>query len=334
MTSKTEVNVSEEEIKKVLAKTNRKLKSYELFDNGYVNPIYFVKTSGGEDLVLRITNPLKRWRRNKTLNEVTIMTFLREKTTIPLPNIYDYSVDKETIDYEYILMEKIEGEPLSHLYFSASDEVKIKYIAQIAEYISQFKQFKFDKIGSFKENMEIGVIADIAEGPFYNFKEYISALLNHRIEHVSRQERFKKYVPLFKEFDEKVISTIDEDVDIVLSHHDLHFKNWMAKDGEIKALIDFEWSGAFPYCDDIINFDWDYEFDEFPKTKKIFYDILAKNNVKTEMSEKVKDVVETEAYAMSLAFYHTWFPTKKEQEEFLKPLVPALERIFQKYNIR
>jgi hypothetical protein len=86
-------NITKKDILKVLSKNNLSLNSYSKHkgNNGVINTIYFIKTKENKDLVLRIINPLKKWRKIKTINEVEIINFIYDNTNVPVPKIIDSS---------------------------------------------------------------------------------------------------------------------------------------------------------------------------------------------------------------------------------------------------
>ncbi|MBU1198968.1 MAG: aminoglycoside 3'-phosphotransferase/choline kinase family protein [Nanoarchaeota archaeon] len=336
--NKYKIKLSKKNIEDVLARVNKKVLDYKLFDHGFNNPIYFVKTKdkktkNKQELVLRVTNPLKRWERLKTLHEVTIMDFIRENTNIPVPQVYDYSLDKKLIGYEYILMEKIKGKPLSKIYNKLSDKEKLHYLKQIAKVFAELKKFKFDKIGSFQPGMKIGPMVDIREGPFDNASDYLAAELECRLVEMKKKERFIPYIPKFIEFKEKVIKQYKPKEKFVLTHMDYALKNFMVKDGKITALIDWEWSGSFPPQNDLLNLDLD--LDKFPKGKKAFENVLKKKKVQTHCSQKDIDVYTAVGIALVFIAYEHWHVSKpRKAEQFVTKYQKMLDELFLKYKIK
>jgi hypothetical protein len=74
--------------------------------------------SGGTDLVLRLGNICPWWKSIKTRNEVEVINFIKENcSNIPVPKVLKYQDDSalSEFDCEYILMEKLLGQPLSDI---------------------------------------------------------------------------------------------------------------------------------------------------------------------------------------------------------------------------
>ncbi len=327
---KSLVKVSNRNIRDVLDRVNTRPKSVRLFDNGFINPIYFVKTTDNRELVFRVTNPLRSWRKLKTLNEVTCINFLKENTGIPVPNILDYSLDTKLIGYEYMLYEKIPGRPLSEIYSRSSGQQKREYLSQVAGMIVQMKRFRFDRIGSFQENMKIGPDVDTGKGPFDDVNSYFKAVLNKYIRDMKFVPETRDYAPRFRRFKTKVLSGYNPRLEYVFTHNDLSSKNFLVKDGKITGLIDFEWAGSFPYTNDITGLDFDFT----PRAKEEFYEILKRGKVRTKVNARLRELHEVMGIACCLAYYKSWFvDNPKKAGRFMREQSRKADRIFGEYGI-
>ena len=231
-------------------------------------------------------------------------------------------------------MEFIQGKQLSEIYNKISEKEKLRYLEQIANYIVEMKQFKFDKIGCFQENMKIGIDVKIGEGPFDNFKDFAQTSVELRTGWMKDVEaRFQKYIPKFKEFNKKIVGKCNLQTEFVFTYNDLVTRNIIVKNGKVKALIDFEWAGSFPYFDDIISL-VDFKLDKFEKGKELFYNILKKGNVKTDLPEEIKDIYEILTMIIRLTAYKNWFVDKEtEAEEYIQDQCKKLDKLLKKYEL-
>ncbi len=323
---KHEIQILEDNISKLINKLNEELMSCERLDDdkSFCNPIYSITSKSGKNYILKVINPLEKWKKKKTINEVFTIKLIEQKTNLPVPKIYDYSTECDEIGFEYILMEKIDGNNLTEKF----SQDKINYLKQIANFVEEFQKIKFNKIGSLNEKYEVVEDLDIGEGPFNSFKEWAQATIQSRLIDLEKT-KFKHYAPRFEKFS-KLIDDISSP--IVFCHSDLELKNFIERNGKIVGLIDFEWAGAYPYIQDISSFEHDYkltkeELEEFEK-------ILEEQNVIYKMPEKVKDAKHIKSFTMVLCSYKDWFVGKeKEAEEYIKKEEKKLVELFEKYGV-
>lgn len=323
---KHEIQIFEDSISKLLNKINEELQTYERLDDdkSFCNPIYSITSKSGKEYILKVINPLEKWKKKKTINEVFAIKLIEQKTNVPVPKIYDYSSECNEIGYEYILMEKIEGNNLTEKF----SQNKINYLKQIANFVAEFQKIKFDKIGSINEKYEVVEDLDIGKGPFNSFKEWAQATIQSRLIDLEKT-KFKHHILRFKKCSELIENT---DLPIVFCHSDLELKNFIEKDGKIVGIIDFEWAGAYPYIQDISSFEHDYELNE--EELKEFEKILEEKNIIYKMPEKVKDAKHIKSLAMVLCSYKDWFVGKEtEAEEFIKEQEKNLIKLFEKYGV-
>ena len=187
------------------------------------NAVFFLTLRHNEhpnqvlELVLKIILP--RYKTIKTLNEVKVMQFLWEHVRcVKCPQIFTFDLEGSVMGYEFILMERVKGIPLSQIYESLSFEEKKSYmeqLSQIRKAISDVK-FKFkDMEGTphvtlFGNIHEITVNDNVAEvtvgpnvdgeGPFTSFSEFIVSQMEERLEALENTQngRFLEFKPYFE----------------------------------------------------------------------------------------------------------------------------------------
>jgi len=98
---------------------------------------------------------------------VHAMRFIREKTTIPLPEVYAFDTTSENeIGVPYIVMSFIDGSTVMSMWFDKTgptplEERRLRTLDTVAQAMSQLQKFQFDRIGSLqfnngKDSIEIG----------------------------------------------------------------------------------------------------------------------------------------------------------------------------------
>ncbi|KAI5997322.1 hypothetical protein F5J12DRAFT_922317 [Pisolithus orientalis] len=87
--------------------------------------------------------------RFKTESEIATMQYLRDKTSIPVPDVYHYdSNPNNRLGAEYILMSKATGIPLSQVYCAMSNEELKSLFTNLASIILPLFAQRFSHIGS------------------------------------------------------------------------------------------------------------------------------------------------------------------------------------------
>ncbi|TEB31932.1 hypothetical protein FA13DRAFT_1754691 [Coprinellus micaceus] len=100
-----------------------------------------------EDLVARVAR--RFMPRLKTESEVATLSYLREKTTVPVPRIYHYDSNPwNRLGGEFILMSKAPGIPLSRVYHGLSYGDLVKLVKNLAKIILQLFAHRFTDVGS------------------------------------------------------------------------------------------------------------------------------------------------------------------------------------------
>ncbi|MFH1916780.1 MAG: aminoglycoside phosphotransferase family protein [Nanoarchaeota archaeon] len=323
MQPKASHQITEEQINTILQDIGTSVKSYERFEGGVINPLYFLDTKDGRRLALRLTNP--HWK-NKTESEVMVMDFVRNRTTIPVPGILAYDLTRDRIGFEYILMERLQGEQLIKTFDQSTTEEKDVYLESIADIFVQLKSFRFPKIGSFLKDMQVGPLVDSNTGPFDTFAKYICSLIDFRIPPLREDSRFSVYVPSLERFRDHFAKVYAGIVEITLCHSDLDLKNILAHEGKITGLIDWEWAMAGPMDEDF------HHIADIPDSERLIEKIVRKGIKLPQGFEERRDMYEVTFIATALVSYKHWFVGREtDGEDFIGKQCRKLEGIFLKY---
>ncbi|CAF1195226.1 unnamed protein product [Rotaria sp. Silwood1] len=174
-----------ENMNKLLKRLGLQCISFErLQTSGRINLIFnlkaHTKTSSYIEFILKVSNPHCYWKEHRIKNEVNTMQYLLEPTTIPLPKIFDYSVDFKTsiLSCEYILMEKIHGNTLESIIEKVSDQILVKTAIEMTDYVKHREMFLG---GSIEDGPTLG--------PFLTLKEYIIEHLRWVIRRIQTDEQ-------------------------------------------------------------------------------------------------------------------------------------------------
>ncbi|KAE8367076.1 phosphotransferase enzyme family-domain-containing protein [Aspergillus caelatus] len=118
------------------------------FAQGTFNKNYeIVIPNQGHKFLFRVTLPVDPFF--KTESEVATLAFLRQKTSIPVPEVVAWSSTSDNaLGYEWILLKKVEGVPLEQKWRAISLETKIQISERLAAYAAELRSLPFDRIGS------------------------------------------------------------------------------------------------------------------------------------------------------------------------------------------
>lgn len=229
-------------------------------------------------LVLRVSG--HHLPRIKTENEVAVMTWIKQNTCIPVPDLVAYdSCDQNTIGHEYTLLSLVEGATLSDHYHSLTEVQVRRILDQLADYIGQLHAHPWNAIGGLRIN-EAGTVfvdrivdetfwqlPDVEElwpagetvdslnigGPYSTYVDMISGQIEtyiHLIQTHQSLAPMRDIIPRLKAF-VKVLPEHAElnNVKLRLAHKDLHFANVLYdfESENITSILDWEFSGVVPF---------------------------------------------------------------------------------------
>jgi aminoglycoside phosphotransferase len=116
---------------------------------GAFNKVYSVDCSKGA-YVFRVALPVAP--QVKTLSEVATLSFIREKTSIPVPAVTAYSADfTNELGFEWILMDRVRGRPLEEQWKLMSWLEKQILVQKMVSFMSELSRLELSGIGSVYE---------------------------------------------------------------------------------------------------------------------------------------------------------------------------------------
>ena len=298
---------------------NKKVSWYEQGEGGLNNLIIFIQCEDDQRrYVLKIGGHV--WTKTKTESEVAAIQLVHEKTTVSLPTVLSFSSNENNeFGVEWIVMTRLEGKPLrtSHktddTWSKLNIEQKKFIIDQLVQYICQLHQKipQSKQIGNYKLNGQIGSDSD-GRGPWNNYQDFYRDRLNREL-HTLRVESIfdpvrNDVLKSIEEFHRISLPTF-EDVPNVFTHNDLGVQNLIINEtNQVQGIIDWEWSGSYPVCEEYFRSYKPIVYDE--QLKNYLYDQLEKNQVLTprtiphfSLLKKMNDLLQSVApwYLTNLA---------------------------------
>ena len=107
-------------------------------------------------------------------NTYATMKYVRERTTIPVPEVYFTNLDPtNAVGAPFALMERKHGKTYYELWHDVSLNHKLAIVEQIADVLAQLADLQFNQIGSLNANGELSPLlcpaiplAEVSRGPF------------------------------------------------------------------------------------------------------------------------------------------------------------------------
>ncbi|KAL8661874.1 MAG: hypothetical protein Q9168_008340 [Polycauliona sp. 1 TL-2023] len=173
------------------------------------------------------------------LTEAASMRYVRSKTSIPVPEVYDAFVDPDTKNV-CILMEYIEGRPLDKVWDSYNESQKEHIISQLRGFWEELRQIKGTFIGPVDKTCCADQFFDGEDKESYGPYDTKTAFHDGLVRALEARGR-----TTWTDMVVKFIRSISEH-DIVFTHNDLAPRNILVRDGDVVAILDWEFSGFYP----------------------------------------------------------------------------------------
>lgn len=127
---------------------------------GAFNKLYLITSPGfTKKYLVRVALPVDPFF--KTESEVATMAFLQRYTSLPIPKVVAYSSSAANdLRFEWMLLEYVEGTPLSDLWENISYSAKSSLTVQVREYFQDMRKFEFSWIG----NLYFSTVRDQVNG--------------------------------------------------------------------------------------------------------------------------------------------------------------------------
>ncbi len=225
-----------------------KVVTIQEFSQSFINPVYNITLNNSQEYILKINNP--HWP-NKQKRELFAMELAKQKTSVPIPEVYVSSFDKLLIPFDYMIQEKLPGVELRETISSSIvfEKELLNIIEKLGVYLGELHSIKFDFFGDFTQvDAEKNSLKRSKGDKFWNnqfldwrscFKAFCYDNLNW-VDTSSFPQYSKKIVSKIEDYSEKVINV--ESACFV--HSDIQPSNILIDKDKIAGIIDFEWSFA------------------------------------------------------------------------------------------
>lgn len=217
----------------------------------------------------------------KTANEVAILSWIAQNTTIPIPELVSYDATANNpIGHEYTLLTHVPGVTLSDVWQSLDEDEICLIIDQLIDMLAQLHAHEWDAIGGLRINEDgqivVGPVLEetfwqIPEieslwpagesvdtlnirGPYASYVDYISAHIERYAHAIRIHDKLRFMRDVLPRLDAVPHALAQHAaqlnrVKLRLAHKDLHFANLLydRDRGRITAVLDWEFSGVVPF---------------------------------------------------------------------------------------
>lgn len=205
---------------------------------GKFNKTYIAEYSDSNDkVVLRIaphdSAGFLFYEKNMMAQEPDIHRVVREKTSVPVPQIFIYDDTRTLVDRDFMIMEFIEGTPLSEAVVSSKSRKKI--MEQTGAYLRELHKFcQEDQYGYLGRHN--------CMKPQNNWKSAFYIMWNKLIDDIEYCGVYNDdNARLAREAVEICISSFQRNIPASLLHMDIWAQNILVDDnGNIKGIVDWD----------------------------------------------------------------------------------------------
>lgn len=190
----------------------------------------------GDTVTTKLTTYEHGFGSNDTLNEALALRFIKEHTTIPVPEVINTDWDRVTMEY-------IEGQTLRQAWPVLTPSERSEILAQLSGYITQLRSLPGIYLGRLDgEGVLVGSVIERSVGPSRTLREFHHWLANPLSRHRAQPMHWHQ-----------ITSQLGADYPIVFTHGDIAARHIMVRDGRIVAILDWESAAWLPEY-------WEYVF--------------------------------------------------------------------------
>ncbi|XXH00871.1 hypothetical protein Hte_007222 [Hypoxylon texense] len=188
------------------------------------------------------------------LAEAEAMRFVRDHTSIPVPEVYNAYWDEESGRVR-IVMEYIEGERLDYAWDKLTEEEKESVTGQLRNHFTELRKISGSFIGSVDGSACDDVYFEDKPGVYGPYSD--EDAFNRGIIQAWTTGHDDPWILNLCE----MFRTTMKGHKIVMTHNDYYPRNILVRGSEVVAVLDWERSGFYPeyweYCRALWRPDWD-----------------------------------------------------------------------------
>ncbi|MEA2071399.1 MAG: aminoglycoside phosphotransferase family protein [Asgard group archaeon] len=251
MPFKTDISVTHKQISTIFSEhfPNEKIQRVEEITRSFINPVYCLTLSNNQKYLLKINN--ESWP-YKLLREEKAISFVAEKTSVPVPHIIASKNKSSQIPFSYLIEEFCPGKELDTALKEnlLTKKQFLNIIHQIGSHLGKLHSLTFDFYGDiftwdyFQKTAAQNKANSYLWGKrFASWKKCFKAYCLDNLFWVDH-----KSFPTYREALVKKIDDFTAKLPVSTQrcfiHSDIQTSNILIQDTKISAIVDFEWSFA------------------------------------------------------------------------------------------
>ncbi|MBD3253462.1 MAG: phosphotransferase [Candidatus Lokiarchaeota archaeon] len=234
----------------VSEKLNSKIIDLRRIETGLFNDTYFVKANkvvselkskpvNTNEFIIRIApkddSGFLFYEVNMMDQEPNIHEIVSQKTSIPIPQIYEFDNSRKIIERNYLIMEKMEGIALSQAYFLTQIQRK-NIFHQIGQYLQELHNIHASEYGYLGEHRPMEPQKTWWEAFTIMWSKLIDDVFNCGVYSESEAQKYKDLLLSHREY-----FVARNSVPSSLLHMDIWAQNIMVNEGGmITAIVDWD----------------------------------------------------------------------------------------------
>ena len=235
--TKTKITLEQQELLVQTAFGNTiQIKESKELTGGYFNAAYKLLLSNGLSTILKVAPGQEvetlSYEHDIMNAEVSALRLMKDKGTVPVPEVYAFDNTRKVFPCDYFFMEVIEGRPYDEVKGSLLPEEREAIEFQLGQMNQRINEIKGTDFGMFNGGVHKSE---------RSWREVFAALVHNLLEDA---RRLGAQIPISYESIESELSkrlhVLDVVTEPVLVHWDLWDGNVFIREGQIVALIDWE----------------------------------------------------------------------------------------------
>lgn len=141
--------------------SRRKINAFEELKEGLFNAAAMLELDDGLKCVIKVAPPdsvrVLRYEKNIMKAEVESMQTVRQKTSVPVPEIYCYDISRKLLPSDFFIMQFLPGAPFNKLRPNLSPEAQASVEREMGQMTRQISEITNNRFGYWAQPEPVGI---------------------------------------------------------------------------------------------------------------------------------------------------------------------------------